>query len=108
MVGKVFKIMAFSLFGVAFALTGGAIIAIYANSEVGGWLLLSAGIAVVIAAICAVVAIMLGKGSTAEKAGKFILLSSPFVLLFVIIGAVILLGGVFLYCWLVIFSNVFI
>ncbi|MDE7164895.1 MAG: hypothetical protein K2O04_05690 [Clostridiales bacterium] len=95
MVGKVFKIAAFTLFGIAFALGAGAIVGISANgeSEVGGWLLLAAGITVIVAGICAVAAIIFGKGSAAEKTGKFILLSSPFTCLIVIVGAVVLTVG---------------
>ena len=109
MVGKIFKIAAFALFGIAFALACGAIVGINAdsNSEVGGWLMFAAGITVIVAGVCATIAIFWGKGSTAEKTGKIFLLSTPFLLCIVALGAIVFIGGALLVLWIYMAGSMF-
>ena len=102
---KIFKNAAIVLFCIAFALFAGAIISINAQSEVGGWLLVSAGGTVVISAICAALAILMGGGGTGDKVGKLALLSSPFVVFVIIVVSMVVFGVVGFLLWLYVFAT---
>lgn len=101
---KVFKITALVLFVAAIALGVSGYICVQDMLSAGGWLLVSAWGGCGLAGLFAVVALILGKSSTAEKAGKLFLLATPFVIILAVLSILIFVGGFALYLWFYVFA----